>query len=122
MVLGLALYFGYGRRRSVLRGEPALFPALSSDAAQGVTLDQQYIQNLPANGRNAESLILMTPGVTTAAGGKGGGGFNANGLRSNTNYFTLDGVLENFCSDDGVCNASEANEWPNGTAPCDPLL
>ena len=69
--------------------------ALSSDAAQGVTLDQQYIQNLPANGRNAESLILMTPGITTAAGGKGGGGFNANGLRSNTNYFTLDGVSMN---------------------------
>jgi hypothetical protein len=36
-------------------------------------------------------------------------------------YFTPDGRLENFCSDDGVCNASEPNEWPNGVAPCDPL-
>ena len=67
----------------------------SSDAAQGVSLDHEYIQNLPANGRNAESLILMTPGVTSAAGGRGGGGFNANGLRSNTNYYTLDGVSMN---------------------------
>jgi hypothetical protein len=69
--------------------------AMSSDAGQGISLDQQYIQNLPANGRNAESLILMTPGITSAAGGKADGGFNANGLRSNTNYFTLDGVSLN---------------------------
>jgi hypothetical protein len=38
-----------------------------------------------------------------------------------TAYFTPDGKLENFCSDDGVCNASEPNEWPNGAPPCDPL-
>jgi hypothetical protein len=37
-------------------------------------------------------------------------------------WFTPGGKLENFCSDDGVCNASAANEWPNGVAPCDPLL
>ncbi len=69
--------------------------ALSSDAAQGISVDQSYVRFLPANGRNAESLILMAPGVTTAAGGKGDGGFNANGLRSNTNYYTLDGVSLN---------------------------
>lgn len=69
--------------------------AISSDVAQGASLDQQYIQNLPANGRNAESMILMTPGITTAAGGKGDGGYNANGLRSNANYYILDGVSLN---------------------------
>lgn len=37
-------------------------------------------------------------------------------------FFTPGGRLLNFCSDDGVCNASEANEWPNGVTPCDPLL
>ena len=69
--------------------------AVSSDVAQGTSLDQQYVQNLPDNGRNAESLILMTPGITTAAGGKGDGGYNANGLRSNQNYYILDGVSLN---------------------------
>jgi outer membrane receptor protein involved in Fe transport len=68
---------------------------VSNDTAQGISVDQQYVQNLPTNGRNAESLILMAPGITTAAGGKGGGGFNANGLRSNTNYYTMDGVSVN---------------------------
>ena len=68
---------------------------ISNDASQGVSLDHNYIQNLPANGRNAESLILMAPGVSSAAGGKGDGGINSNGLRSNTNYYTLDGVSAN---------------------------
>jgi hypothetical protein len=69
--------------------------ATSSDAAQGISVDQNYVQNLPANGRNAESLVLMTPGITSAAGGRDGDGFNANGLHSNTNYYTLDGVSMN---------------------------
>jgi len=68
---------------------------ISNDAAQGVPLGQNYIQNLPVEGRNAESLILMAPGITSSAGGTGDGGINANGLRSNTNYYTLDGVSLN---------------------------
>jgi hypothetical protein len=73
--------------------------ALSSDTAQGTTLEENYVQDLPINGRNAESLILMAPGVTNASGGQGFGadnGFNANGLRSTMNYFTLDGVSMNM--------------------------
>lgn len=68
---------------------------ISNDAAQGVPLSQNYLQDLPINGRNAESLVLMAPGVSSAAGGIGDGGINANGLRSNTNYYTLDGVSMN---------------------------
>src|SRR5580692_1626853 len=68
---------------------------ISNDAAQGIPLGQNYIQNLPTNGQNAESLVLMAPGITSSAGGAGGGGINANGLRSNTNYYTLDGVSLN---------------------------
>ena len=68
---------------------------ISNDAAQGVPLGHNYFQDLPIEGRNAESLILMAPGITSAAGGIGDGGINANGLRSNTNYYTLDGVSLN---------------------------
>ncbi len=68
---------------------------ISNDTAQGVPLGQNYIQNLPTNGRNAESLVLMAPGISSSAGGIGDGGINANGLRSNTNYYTLDGVSLN---------------------------
>ena len=66
---------------------------VSADAAQGVSLSQEYIQNLPVNGRSPETLILMAPGITSAIGS--GSDFNSNGLRSNTNYYTLDGVSVN---------------------------
>jgi len=69
--------------------------SVSSEAAQGVSADIKYVENIPVNGRDAQSLILMAPGITSAAGGKGDGGFNANGLRENTNYYTLDGVSTN---------------------------
>ncbi|MGA3203185.1 MAG: carboxypeptidase regulatory-like domain-containing protein [Bryobacteraceae bacterium] len=69
---------------------------ISNDAAQGVPLQHSYVENIPNNGLSAESLVLMAPGVSSAAGGTGAdGGINANGLRSNTNYYTLDGVSMN---------------------------
>jgi len=49
-------------------------------------------------------------------------GFIPASIAQLTAFFTPGGQLENFCSDDGVCNASEPNEWPNGAPPCDPLL
>lgn len=66
---------------------------LSNGATEGVSLDQTYVQDLPDNGRNAESLIFLAPGIVPATDGSGG--FDANGLRSTTNYFTLDGVSLN---------------------------
>ncbi len=70
---------------------------VTTDASPGLSVDQNYIQNLPVNGRSMEALVMMTPGITSAAGGMGGagGGFNANGLRSNTNYYTMDGLSLN---------------------------
>jgi hypothetical protein len=70
---------------------------ISNDAAQGVPLEHNFVEALPTNGRNAESLVLMAPGISSPAGGTGAaGGINANGLRSNTNYYTLDGVSVNL--------------------------
>ncbi|MBW2394600.1 MAG: hypothetical protein JRG95_10050 [Deltaproteobacteria bacterium] len=37
-------------------------------------------------------------------------------------FFQPYGQVENFCTDDGICNASTANEFPFGIPiPCDPL-
>ena len=67
---------------------------VSNDATQGVSLSQDYVETLPVNGRSAENLILLAPGVTSVTG-SASGGFNTNGLRSNANYYTLDGVSVN---------------------------
>ncbi len=65
------------------------------DPSTGATVSGRYASDLPSNSRSIQSLILMAPGVIYAGGGAGGGDVNVNGLRSNTNYYTLDGVSAN---------------------------
>jgi len=67
---------------------------ISNDSTSGVSLSQDFVENLPVNGRSAENLILLAPGVSSVTG-SASGGFNTNGLRSNANYYTLDGVSVN---------------------------
>src|SRR5579871_961713 len=70
--------------------------SVATDASMGVSLDQAYFENLPINGRSIDVLAKMAPGITSGSAGLGpGDGINANGLRSNTNYYTMDGVSLN---------------------------
>lgn len=62
----------------------------SSDASAGVAVDENALRHLPLNGRSVQSLLSMAPGIQTGAGP--GGEPHSNGLRSNTNYYMLDGV------------------------------
>lgn len=62
----------------------------SADSSVGVTMEQSALEHLPVNGRTVQSLLTLAPGITT--GGGPGGGIHSNGLRSNTNYYMLDGV------------------------------
>jgi hypothetical protein len=63
---------------------------VTSDSSGGAVLEQDFLKHLPVNGRNVSGLLQTAPGVVTNAGP--GGGINVNGLRSNTNYYMLDGV------------------------------
>src|SRR6185369_6815030 len=63
---------------------------ISSDASGGAVLEESFLRHLPVNARNVQSLLQMAPGVVSGAGP--GDGINVNGLRSNTNYYMLDGV------------------------------
>ncbi|MGD0911016.1 MAG: TonB-dependent receptor [Terracidiphilus sp.] len=72
----------------------------TTDASVSTVVDRHFVENLPLNGRSFQSLLYMTPGVTTAAGGAAtndglGGGFVVNGQRANENYWLIDGVSAN---------------------------
>jgi hypothetical protein len=72
-----------------------LSPAVSN------TIDQVLVAQLPLDGRSIQSLITLSPGIQLSpVYGSGGnpGQFSVNGMRSNTNYFTVDGVSANFGS------------------------
>jgi hypothetical protein len=74
-------------------GEP---PVNAEDGSVGTVVGRKAIETLPVSGRGVMSLVELAPGVvaTPAAGGEAGQ-FSANGLRANTNYFTVDGVSAN---------------------------
>ncbi len=77
----------------------------ASNASIGQVVDAQPIQDLPLNGRNYLDLAKLSIGVTEPSGygttgttgdrTKNGGGFIANGVRSDQNNFTLDGIDNN---------------------------
>src|SRR5512133_1114837 len=67
------------------------------DAAVSTVVERQTVANMPLNGRSFQNLITLAPGVATVTPsvGNGGGQFVVNGQRSDTNYFTVDGVSAN---------------------------
>lgn len=69
----------------------------TTDASVSTVIDRKFVENLPLNGRSFQDLVQMTPGVvtqspqTTAYVG-GQGDFSVNGQRTESNYYTVDGV------------------------------
>jgi len=69
----------------------------TQDGSVGTTIDRNFAENLPLNGRSFQTLILLTPGtvLTSANVANGNGGqFSVNGQRANANSFTVDGVSD----------------------------
>lgn len=67
------------------------------------TVDRQFVENLPLNGRSFQSLISLSPGVVlTKADFTEAGQFSVNGQRANANYFTVDGVSANIGAPTGL--------------------
>jgi Carboxypeptidase regulatory-like domain/TonB dependent receptor len=95
----------------------------TTDGSVSTVVDQTYVQNMPLSGRSFQDLILLTPGVTTQmpqptgplaglAGGNGQSGeFAVNGQRTESNYYTVDGVSAN------VGSSADANRNLFGSGP-----
>ena len=72
----------------------------TENAAVGTVVDRKYVENMPLNGRSFQDLILLTPGVVTTSPQVGAlagarGEFSVNGQRTESNYYTVDGVGAN---------------------------
>ena len=81
-----------------VNGQAVLVESETSQRDQVV--NTQQIVELPLNGRQYSSLILLTTGTRQSAIGTGGltpreGSFNVNGLRSTFNNYLLDGLDNN---------------------------
>jgi hypothetical protein len=66
------------------------------DASTGGQFDFDDVAHLPLNGRGVLTLLELIPGTSVVPATRGDAGqFSTNGMRANTNYFTLDGVSAN---------------------------
>lgn len=63
---------------------------ISADVSVGAAVEEDFLRHLPVNGRSVQALVQLAPGIVSGLGP--GGDLNSNGLRSNTNYYMLDGV------------------------------
>ena len=88
----------------------------TTDAAVSTVVDQTYIKNMPLNGRSFQDLILLTPGTMTPTPQPGfgpsavgqTGEFSVNGQRTESNYYTVDGVSANVGATQGLNMTSGA--------------
>ena len=73
----------------------------TTDASVSTVVDSKMVENMPLNGRSFQDLILLTPGIVTNSPQNGGalgmtGEFSVNGQRTDSNYYTVDGVGANL--------------------------
>jgi len=77
---------------------PGSTPLINTESgAVGTLVNRDFMENLPLNGRNFNTLIGLTPGAILARGSsEDAGQFSINGQRSTANYFMVDGVSANL--------------------------
>ena len=94
----------------------------TTDGSVSTVVDQNYVKNLPLNGRSFQDLILLTPGSVTQSPQNSlnsllgqTGEFSVNGQRPESNYYTVDGVSANV----GAAPGAFMVEWSgaSGSVP-----
>ena len=95
----------------------------TTDGSVSTVVDHTYVENMPMNGRSFQDLILLTPGVVTNSPQMGAttgvnGEFSVNGQRTESNYYTVDGVSANF----GTALGNYAAPGNSGALPASTVL
>ena len=83
----------------------------TESAAVGTVVNHNFVSTLPLNGRSFNTLLQLTPGVTIAPSSADNGSpgqFSISGQRTDSNYFTIDGVSANFGVSPGVGGLSQS--------------
>jgi hypothetical protein len=93
----------------------------STDGSVSTVIDRKFVENLPLNGRSFQDLILLAPGVVTnspqSTSNVGvAGEFSVDGQRTESNYYTVDGVSANNGASSLVGGAAITGSLPTSTA------
>jgi hypothetical protein len=92
------------------------FGLQTESVSVSTVVDNEFVENMPLNGRSFQSLIALVPGVVFTSPNLGAGQFGVNGQYSDANYFTVDGVSANFGVVTGGLGQSLGGALPGYTA------
>ena len=82
----------------------------NSSPAVSMTVSREFVENMPLNGRSLQDLIQLAPSTVS----DGDGGYSFNGLRTDSNIYTVDGVSANV---GGILNGTSSAAFLGGAAP-----
>ena len=107
--INLPVRLEVGRQTQTVRVDGSGLILNTVDASVSTVIDQNFVENMPLNGRSFQDLISMTPDVVTqspqASAGYSAvgssGDFSVNGQRTESNYYMVDGVAGNIASGNG---------------------
>jgi hypothetical protein len=105
-----------GLRSETINVDSNIAGLQTDSAAVSTVMDQQFVDNMPLNGRSFQSLIAVAPGVVFTSTSEGPGQFSVNGQRTDANYFMVDGVSANFGVQIGVLGQSLGGAIPAFTS------
>ena len=117
--VNIPIHLRVGRQDETVKVDGSGLLLNTVDASVSTVIDQEFVENIPLNGRSFQDLISLTPGVVTqspqASSYLGANGdFSVNGQRTESNYYTVDGVSGNTSAGYAFGSASAAN---GGTVP-----
>src|SRR5258708_1374581 len=88
-----------GRAADIVNVESSAAPIQTETATVGNVVSEKAIKDLPLNGRNPLSLLVLEPGVVQRSAGAGGdSGIHVNGSRDRAFNVTIDGIEANESS------------------------
>lgn len=97
--LQLVLKVGAENQSVTVDGSGAMIN--TTDGSVSTVIGRQFVENIPLNGRSFQDLIQLIPGVVTqspqysGSSPGSGGDFSINGQRTQSNYYSVDGVAAN---------------------------
>jgi|HubBroStandDraft_4_1064222.scaffolds.fasta_scaffold03265_3 hypothetical protein len=86
---------------------------IDTSPAVSTTVDREFVENMPLNGRSFQDLIQLAPGTVSDQQGY----YSINGQRTDSNNFTVDGVSANL---GGYNNASVSGNYGAGLSGSSP--
>ena len=89
-------------------------PLTNDSPSISLTVAQEFVENMPLNGRSVQDLIQLAPGTISAYGS---GFYTIDGQRMDSNYYSVDGVSANLGGLNNTADIRGNGPYLSGSTP-----